>query len=372
MKQGKSIEQLSAELIRIRDNSKDFIAPVNHILMTDTAKLSMGDKPLVVNNWAHGQISDYTNIPKAYYDRLKEEAPALLSRNVNHGLSVIEANAKQSRKSEARLIRTVDGTVRGFLSNRFRRLDSHDLIEAVMPTLMDNGFRVVSSEITERRLYLKVLTDKVQGEVKVNDTVQFGMVISNSDVGGGSLRVEPLLYRLACANGMITNNALRSYHVGKKLGEGSDIEELLSDRTKELEDDAFWAKVQDVVKNSMRKDIFKKELDRLKLAANIPILDLDLPRVVELTTRKLGFTQDGVKKSILHALANGNEGAGLTQWGLANAVTRAAQSPSIDYDLATELERAGGRIIELAPKDWAAISATGIDQAVIQTSLLAS
>jgi hypothetical protein len=43
-------------------------------------------------------------------------------------------------------------------------------------------------------------------------------------------------------------------------------------------------------------------------------------------------------------------------WGLANAVTRAAEDV-LDYDRATELEAAGGRVIEFGPADWKALAA---------------
>ena len=49
-------------------------------------------------------------------------------------------------------------------------------------------------------------------------------------------------------------------------------------------------------------------------------------------------------------------GGDLSAWGLANAVTRTAEDVP-DYDRATELEAAGGRVIELAPADWKAIAA---------------
>jgi hypothetical protein len=61
---------------------------------------------------------------------------------------------------------------------------------------------------------------------------------------------------------------------------------------------------------------------------------------------------ENVRKGILHALASGNEGAGLTKWGLANSFTRAAQLDDLDYDTATELERAGGQIIEMGKSEW--------------------
>jgi hypothetical protein len=49
------------------------------------------------------------------------------------------------------------------------------------------------------------------------------------------------------------------------------------------------------------------------------------------------------------------EGGSLTQYGLHAAVTRAAQDVA-DYDRATELEYAGGKIIELPKTEWKVLS----------------
>ncbi len=49
-------------------------------------------------------------------------------------------------------------------------------------------------------------------------------------------------------------------------------------------------------------------------------------------------------------------GGDLSAWGLANAITRTAEDAA-DYDRATELEVAGGRVIELGPADWKALAA---------------
>jgi hypothetical protein len=61
---------------------------------------------------------------------------------------------------------------------------------------------------------------------------------------------------------------------------------------------------------------------------------------------------EGDKSSVLrHRLRGGD----LSAWGLANAVTRTAEDAS-DYGRATELEAAGGRVIELPPSDWRALA----------------
>ena len=72
---------------------------------------------------------------------------------------------------------------------------------------------------------------------------------------------------------------------------------------------------------------------------------------VHILQKRLALT-DHQRDSILTHLLQGND---LTQWGLANAVTRASQGVE-DYDEATELEKLGGRVIELSGRDWGQIA----------------
>lgn len=371
MKSGKSLVELAQEIQRINETKRDFVVPVA-MLSATTLKEETKDGErervalqfqngkshvLPLNAWSGSQLSSYTEIPKSYFDRLSTENPALLADNVNHSFDRIEAAAKASRKPESRLVRALDGHVRGLLSSRYRILDMHDMLEAVFPVIRNNGMEVVSSEITDRRLYIKALSPKLTADIKKGDTVQHGLVISTSDVGAGSVRVEPLIYRLVCANGMISESALRKYHVGRNQAE-DDVRELLSDKTREMTDAAFWASVQDIVLASLKRENFEKEVDKLRIAANEPIKNFDIPRVVELAMKATGVTGEAKKNSIVAALANGNEGAGLTKWGLINSFTRAAQEDGFSYEESIEMERAAGQIIELPKSQWSAISAT--------------
>lgn len=359
MKTGKSLVQLAQELTRINETKRDFVVPTEKLLaeasdeglkltFTNGVKHEFG-----LTSWAAGQLAGYADIPKQYFDRVSAENPQLMARNVNHGLE----RAATARTLESRLVRTLDGNVRGLLSSRYRILDAHDMLETVFPVIAEKGMSVVSSEVTERRLFIKALSPNLQAEVKKGDVVQYGLVISTSDVGAGSVRVEPLLYRLVCENGLISSTAIRKFHVGKNQAE-EDIRELLSDKTRELTDAAFWAQVRDVVLGSMRPENFEREIDRLRLAANEPIKNFDLPRVVELTMKATGLSGEGKKNSIVAALASGNEGAGLTKWGLINSFTRAAYAEENSYEEAIEIERAAGLILELPKNQWQYISST--------------
>ncbi len=350
--------------------SRDFVVPTEK-LRADVGRPQVddGSSPGVVklgfengtkhafglNSWSTTQLAGYTDIPKQYFDRIAAENPKLTVDSINHGLERVAREAKRAGKPESRMVRTLDGNVRGLLSSRYRILDAHDMLEAVLPTMLDKGMDVISSEVTERRLFIKALTPKLTAEVKKGDVVQHGLVISTSDVGAGSVRVEPLLFRLVCLNGMISSTAIRKFHVGKNQAE-DDIRELLSDKTRELSDAAFWAQVRDVVLGSMRPENFERQVDILRVAANEEIKNFDLPRVVELTMQATKITGDAKKNSILSALASGNEGAGLTKWGLINAFTRAAQDDSNTYEESIEMERAAGSILELPKSAWSTIA----------------
>lgn len=380
MKTGKSLVELAKQLQDIKDNSRDFIVPTEKMKVsleeiadeTERRKAEAENaeppapkvRPVVefengdrerfqLNGWSDRQMSTYSEIPHAYYQRIKSEDPALFARNVNHGL---QRKVAESGSGETRMLRTYRNGIRAFVSARYRRLDCYDLLNTVFPIMADNNFDLKSSEITDTRMYIQAVTPKVKAEIKVGDTVQFGLVISSSDVGAGSLRVEPLIYRWACLNGMITSAAIRKFHIGRNQAE-NDVYELLTDDTKELTDAAFWSQVKDVVLGSMKPDVFDKEVDKLRIAANEPIQNFDLPRVVELTAKAIGISGEATKQSMVEYLASGADGAGLTKWGLANAVTAAAKSDDVGYDDAVDLERAGAKVIDLTPKQWSVIAA---------------
>jgi len=352
MKLGKTLTELATELQRINETKKDLIVPVSKMAMDSDNKIeiaSVGSIPL--NSWSHTQLAQYADIPKAYYDRIKSENSSLLADNVNHAFSK-QANDK-------RLVRVLDGNVRALLSNRYRMLDSYDLAETVLPIMINNNMEVKSAEITEKHTYIRAVMPKLEGEVTKGDIVQYGLQISSSDVGAGSLRIEPLIYRLVCTNGLITSQALRKYHIGKVSSDFDDIREILSDRAKELSDAAFWQSVYDIVCNSIKPEIFESQLNQLREASGQKITNYNLEQVIDVTCKTLGYSASKeTKNSLLAQLAQGNEGAGLTKWGLSNSFTAlASHNSGYSFDESVELERLGGKIITLSNTDWQKIAA---------------
>src|SRR5215472_16746409 len=93
---------------------------------------------------AHEQFADYLDIPRKFYGRLRDAHPSLLDHNVNTLLR---------HEPKRRMVRTLDGQVRAFLSDRYRRLDNDELAEAILPVLGEiPEVQFPSTEITETRL----------------------------------------------------------------------------------------------------------------------------------------------------------------------------------------------------------------------------
>lgn len=345
MKPGRSLTALAEELERQKETKKDYVADTTLVSMQPSWEKPRTPQMVIRNvgtfgikDTAHEQLASKLRIPKAYYDRMREQAPELLAQNVNQWLH---------EEPEKRMLRTLDGDIRAFLSNRYRPLDHYDLMEAVLPQIAQSECNVESCELTERRLYVKAISEKISGEVAVGDVVQAGIVVSNSEVGLGSVKVEPLLFRLQCLNGMIiADSSLKKYHLGRGFGEGEDAAEFYRDATREADDRAFFMKVRDVVEGTLSGARFHLLLNRLKDATHMEI-EGSIEGAVEEVSKRYSFTENE-KEGVLKHLIKGGD---LTQYGMLNAISRASQDVD-DYDRGTELERNSGEVLLLPSHEW--------------------
>lgn len=253
------------------------------------------------------------------------------------------------------MIRTMDygsGRVaRALLSERYRRIDNLEVASAVLPLFAgQDQYEVMSSAVTENRLYLKIVNHRLETEVRPGDIVQAGVMISNSEVGLGSVSFQPLIYRLVCTNGMVVN-ALgeKKRHVGK-AALFDDGYAVYSDDTVEAEDKAFLLKLRDVTMAAIEESRFTMVVDRLREAAGVPITG-KVPEVVELTSKTFGLSQAEGDGILNYLIAGGD----LSQYGLSNAVTRMSQDVD-SYDRATTLESVGWDVINMEPAQWKALN----------------
>lgn len=375
MNKGKSLANIASELERQVEARKDYIAPqgkVEAIVVEKDEGFGKGVKKeirldgfngdaLAIRPHAHSQLGDVLGIPAKYYQRMQEEQPELLARNINTWLKAEPGNK--------RMIRTLDNQVRAVLSERYRPLDNFELATAVLPKLQALNVQVVSSELTETRMYIKAILPELSdalpegqvwgnghniiGDFKNNESgrIVAAIVISNSEVGNGSLRVEPSVFTTWCTNlAVMKQAAMRKYHVGR-ANEVTDNWEVFTDATREKDNAAFFAKVQDVTAAAFNVDIFRAAVERIRASAQDKIESEALPKVVEVAVKELKLPV-GASTGILTFLAQGGD---FSRWGLSSAIT-AASAKLEDYEASTAFERAGGELLELPQKQWRAIS----------------
>lgn len=198
MKSGVPLQQMLTEVKRQSESKEDYLIAPNRLRMESYGKemfLHLSDdsgteliEPLTITGIAHRQIGTHLRIPAAYYDRMREERPDLLAYN---------ANTWFKQESSQRMLRTLDGSARAYLSNRYRRIDNIDIASVTLPILGGlPDIRFESCQITESRMYIKAVNTRLQAEVSPGDIVQAGVIISNSEVGLGSVSIQPLIYRL--------------------------------------------------------------------------------------------------------------------------------------------------------------------------------
>lgn len=367
---GRTLQELAVEIQRQAETKKDYIAPTSKLAMelqtvqvatggvepkvSTTPVLTMangnGGYKFGMTEIFHDQVASRLEIPQKYYERMRGEAPALLVGNVNHWLQ------KSTKKY---MVRTLDGKARAFLSDRYRPLDNLDLAEAVLPIISDKRWEIRDCDLTERKLYIKIVSKELQAVVKHpghggDHVVHPGLTISNSELGMGAVRVTPSLHWPHCFNiAMMDEAGTSRFHTGRKDERFGDLAaEFFQDETRKQDDRAFWMKVRDVVTSTISEDLFKMLVGKFDQAANSGLMG-DPVKVVELTAKRLGL-RDTERVGVLQHLIQGGD---LSLYGLSNAITAAAQESTVDYDRGTEMERFGGEIIELSRSEWATLQA---------------
>ena len=343
MKSGVTLQQMLTEVKRQSESKEDYLIAPNRLRMESYGKemfLHLSDdsgteliEPMTITGIAHRQIGTHLRIPAAYYDRMREERPDLLAYN---------ANIWFKQESSQRMLRTLDGSARAYLSNRYRRIDNIDIAGVTLPILGGlPDIRFESCQITESRMYIKAVNPRLQAEVSPGDIVQAIIIISNSEVGLGSVSIQPLIYRLVCSNGMVVNEAAaRRNHVGR-VTDSEENFSVYSQATLDAEDKAFVMKIQDTV----------QVVGKMQEAKAAQMDTHDVPAVVKLASKEFHIT-DSESTGVLQRLIESND---LTLYGLSNAVTRHSQDVE-SYDRASELESIGYSILTMPPRQWSRIN----------------
>lgn len=339
--------------------------------------LTEGEHPRTqfdISNGSHAQLAEKLGITPAYGRRMQAEAPELLAKNLNWWAE---------RDGRRFLARTLDGNLRAVLSDKFRILDSAPLLMHGLETVQEVGGIVTGVDLTPDRFMLRAMVpdwaERIERQKKLagdmnqglvmdgaddnggirysptdahvkplglkgnkrlrdigfqEDTLIPGIVLSNSETGRGSVRVEPVCWRVYCSNTAVFGQSLTRAHLGPR----HELEGLMSDETISAENQALWLGIRDVIRNTFDREAFQKLVAKFGQADREQLVEPDaaVTRVVD----EYDLPQDR-KQTIINALITEGDP---TMFGLVNALTSIGRDET-DPQAALEYERLGGKLL---------------------------
>ena len=343
MKSQFTLQELAQQITDRSTKKEDFIADTRSLaFVPERNEIAMGERSFVVNDHAHGQIATHAGIPLAYYKRMRDEAPELLGNNIRTWFDKYPAT---------RMLRTLDGNARAFLSDKYNRMDDDAFANVVLPAIWEvPGAEVVSCGLTDIKTTIKFKSARFTREVKKGDEVQFGIAFSNSEVGAGRLSGSLFAYRLVCLNGMvIEEEQFASTHIGKRHTT-RDLGDVFKLDTIKADGEATILKLRDFSTEIMTERFIGEQVERMRGLGQIALADP--VKAVERLSKQYSFA-DAQQNDVLKHLISGGD---LSMWGLANAVTRTATDQA-NYDDATRLETLGGRMLTLPATEYKQLQA---------------
>lgn len=263
------------------------------------------------------QAAGRLGIPLTYIDALQDTekaagwGPDLLAHNLN----TLLAHQPDGTRF---LVRSVADEVRGFLSDRFRRLDSRPIVDTFVQKVSEMGALPVEGYALDTKIALKAVLPMVF-EPLPHEIMAFGVVLENSDFGNGALTMRSFMLRLWCTNYAIAEQALRTVHLGGRLAE--EVE--WSDQTYQLDTARAASMIGDIVKGHLGPGNVDRLMGMIRKAGEQKIDPREAVAFLRKTLTK------GETDSVVAAFNSPdveNLPAGNTTWRMSNAISWVAKN----------------------------------------------
>lgn len=316
----------------------DYVVKLNKITfeLADSGKLHAflpSDIEEKVHPHALGQATSKTSIPWVYASYLQEKGGwgmELLASNLNELLAHMDGKA---------LLRSVNGEIRGFLSDRYRRLDSRPIVDAFAKACKELGAVPYRGYLSDTKLGIQAILPRVYEPI-ANEVMAYGVNFENSDFGNGALNIGFFLLRLTSAAGIIGQTGMRKIHLGAKLEENIEW----SKKTYEYDQKTVISSINDLVRGELSEERIKLMQSAIKQAYMTRLDDEKKATVLELLKRFM------TKGELEKALKKFNEPdieelpAGNNIWRLSNAISWLSGETE-DDERKLELMKVAGKIL---------------------------
>jgi hypothetical protein len=178
-------------------------------------------KRLAIHYHAFKQICQKVGFPPFY-------GSSLLRENADWAEDLVAANLRElySKRAgdKAFLLRSVNGQLRGFLTNAYKRLNTEKLIEVFAASCSKHGAKPYDGVYTPIRIGIQAATDdsfKVAGR-----NLRVGVMLRNSDFGAGALEIKFFLSP-AIGIAIVGGQGVRRIHKGHRLSRNMEDNQQL-------------------------------------------------------------------------------------------------------------------------------------------------
>jgi hypothetical protein len=339
MKKGQEVKQM---LNTINDDvqfKEDVIVDIKNTVVKETMSVfpelqySSKDSDVgFLNDNSLTQLCYKLDIGRTYINKCLPISQNLVVHNLSFWLKEIKSRNVMIRTQKWR--DEDNKTVRAILSDRYKRIDNDIVANASLARIMDMGAELKYCNYDGDSLNITAVLPKIEGEIAKGDIVQAGITVTNNEVGNGSLKVLPFIYRLVCTNGMVAPEYIGQFyakHVGKKL---IDIDN-------DYQGDTSVEKMFDEIKIMNNPQIFDTLFAEMKKAKEKQTSSFEIVRLA-----KQHNLSDSERASIFERLGKVyGDNFSVDNYSLANAITNLANDENKSDQRARFLQELGGQII---------------------------
>lgn len=302
---------------------------------TNNVRATMGGVGLAMHDNALGQVAQRLDMSMTAVRQLQERNAPWARNLLAHTLTEHARNVWTP--SDRFLVRAVGTSMRGFLSDRFRRIDCRPVLDVLIGEAQRVGALVADAVVSDVRASVRFLMPRAL-EIAPGEFVALGMEWSNSDYGKGKNALSAFLMRVWCLNGAMLSQELAQIHLGGRLSDSIQY----SRATIEADSRAATLAARDTARALLAPARIDATSDVLKTAATTTldpkatIADLR-KRLGKGLAEKIGQTYNTAD---VEALPPGN-----TAWRMSNAISWVAKQDDVDADTRVDLEREAGALL---------------------------
>lgn len=352
---------MHTELIRLKALRYDAVVNMSDLDMTGQGYIVDARNKGVFkpNRHAQRQVATKLGIPFKYWEKMANDIPALLSLNFNSWVQKYYEE-DQDKKVFIRCYRdevgSRTGVLRAVLSNYYMPIDNLSLLAIALDaiTKMKNeagiDIRVGKCNLSETNFYVKFVSPTIRqeginflknyrdpnngefGGLGRDNGIVSGFVISNSEVGVGSLNVSPMLTMKACLNNMIWRDENFSRrHIGSRMDVG-----VYEDDTKRSALQTIKLQIRDNIKKFLHPDFMGQQVKHIQDMAERKLINpLECARNM---SAELGLNDEEIDSVLTNFM---RQGTNESVFDVAQAITAFAHHQTPDKKIQLESDATG-------------------------------